>query len=207
MEAAHDSYINTTTSLKNYAHVYAAIHKSGVPDIDNPMTSDMVATVLTQHHFSRGLKLYGEEGVAAVLKELQQLHDGMVIKPQHMEKLTEDDKQNALQYLMFLKKKRNGKIKGRGCADGRKQQVYVNKEDASAPTVATESLLLTCLIDAIEQRHIATVDIPGAFIHADMEGPDTFMKLEGKTVHLLTRLDPSKYKKMLKRKTASRLYS
>ena len=51
---------------------------------------------------------------------------------------------------MFLKQKRDGKIKGCGCADGQKQRLYVSKEEASAPTVATESLLLSCLIDAFK---------------------------------------------------------
>ena len=49
---------------------------------------------------------------------------------------------------MFLKRKRNGTIKERGCADGRKQRAYTSKEDASALTVAIELVLLTCVIDA-----------------------------------------------------------
>ena len=53
---------------------------------------------------------------------------------------------------MFLKEKRDGTIKGRGCADGRKQREYTNKEDASSPTVAIESVFLTSVIDAHEAR-------------------------------------------------------
>ena len=45
---------------------------------------------------------------------------------------------------------------------------------------------------------MATVDIPGAFMQSDMEGPDTFMKLEGKTVQILSQLDPSKYTQFVK---------
>ena len=44
---------------------------------------------------------------------------------------------------MFLKQKRCGKIKGRGCADRRKQRKYLTKEDKSAPTVSTEDIFLT----------------------------------------------------------------
>jgi hypothetical protein len=65
---------------------------------------------------------------------------------------------------MFLKKKRNGIIKGRGCADGRKQREYTSKEDASAPTVTIESVMLSCIIEAEEGRDVATVDIPSAFM-------------------------------------------
>ena len=40
--------------------------------------------------------------------------------PKNASELSGSDKENkgALQYLMFLKQKRNGTIKGRGCADG-----------------------------------------------------------------------------------------
>ena len=70
-----------------------------------------------------------------------------------------------------MKQKRCGKIKGRGCAEGRKQVEYLIKYDTSAPTVATEALFLMCLIKATEHRKVATVDIPGAFMQADKESP------------------------------------
>ena len=130
-----------------------------------------------------------------MLSELKQLHERMVMEPQDPNKLTRAEKKAALQYLMFLKKKRCGKIKGRGCADGRKQRSYLNKDDVSAPMVATESLLLTCLIDASEGRDVATVDIPGAFMQSDMEGDDTYMKLEGKMIDILAKLDKNLYTK------------
>ena len=66
---------------------------------------------------------------------MQQLHDREVMKPKHAHELTPEQKRASLQYLMFLKKKRDGTIKGRGCADGRKQHETTNKDDASAPTV------------------------------------------------------------------------
>jgi hypothetical protein len=49
---------------------------------------------------------------------------------------------------MFLKEKRDKKVIGRIMAGGNKQQDYISKEDASLPTVATESVLLSCIIDA-----------------------------------------------------------
>ena len=84
--------------------------------------------------------------------------------------------------------------KGRGCADGRKQRAYTNKEEASSPTVAIESVLLSCVIDAMEGRDVATIDIPGAFMQADMEDV-VHMKLEGKMAELLVRIDPKLYRK------------
>jgi hypothetical protein len=38
---------------------------------------------------------------------------------------------------MFLKEKRCGTIKGRGCADGRPQRDYMTKDKTASPTVAS----------------------------------------------------------------------
>ena len=57
----------------------------------------------------------------------------------------------------------------------------------------TESLFITCLIDAMEHQKLATVDIPGAFMQEDMEGETVHMKLEGKMTELLTNIDPKLY--------------
>jgi hypothetical protein len=70
---------------------------------------------------------------------------------------------------MFLKQKRDGKIKGRTVAGGNKQRDYISKEDASLPTFATESVLLSCTIDAEEERDVAVVDIPSAFVQTRVE--------------------------------------
>ena len=77
-----------------------------------------------------------------MLKELKQLHDHLVIEPVNADKMTLKEKQGALAYLMFLKEKRTGEIKGRGCADGRKQRATLTKEETSSPTVAIESILM-----------------------------------------------------------------
>jgi hypothetical protein len=65
---------------------------------------------------------------------------------------------------MFLKQKWDGKMKGRTVAGVNKQWDYISKEDASLPTVATESVLLSCIVDAKEEWGVAVVDIPNAFV-------------------------------------------
>ena len=76
------------------------------------------------------------------------MHDREVMKPKHAHELTPEQKRASLQYLMFLKKKRDVTIKGRGCTDGRKQRETTNKDEASAATVAIESVMISCTIDA-----------------------------------------------------------
>ena len=73
---------------------------------------------------------------------------------------------NALTYLMFLKRKRTGKVKARGCVDGRSQREYIGKEESSSSTVLIYALMAVCAINSIENRHVVTCDIPGAFLQA-----------------------------------------
>jgi hypothetical protein len=80
------------------------------------------SVMMTQHSLKKGLQLYGEEAVQAVLKELKQVHDRKVMTPKKLKSLTPSERRAALQYLMFVKKKRCGTIKGRGCADGRNRE-------------------------------------------------------------------------------------
>ncbi len=135
---------------------------------------------MSQMSMKKGIKEFGDDGVDAVMRELRQLHDWDVIEPHPAHSLTIEDKKGALPYLMFLKKKRNGTIKGRGCADGRKQRLYTSKEDTSSPTVSIESVFLTSVIEAHEHRDIGTVDLPGgAFMQADMYDVVYMMRLEG----------------------------
>jgi hypothetical protein len=97
---------------------------------------------------------------------------------------------------MFLKEKRSGRIKGRGCADGRKQRLHKTKEETSAPTVATELLFLSCAIDAKERRTIVTSDIPGAFMQTDVDEV-MHVRLEGPLASLLAKVNPNLYEKHL----------
>ena len=71
---------------------------------------------------------------------------------------------------MFLKLK-SGEvtIKGRGCAGGRKQRDWLSKEDMSSPTVSIEGLVISCMIDTMEGREVATADIPGSFLQTDYD--------------------------------------
>ena len=104
--------------------------------------------------------------------------------------LTTKQKKATLKYLMFVKQRHCGKIKGRGCADGRKQRLYKSKEDTTSPTITTEALFLTCLTDAIEKRYVVTCDVPGAFMHSDIDEL-VHLKLEGDIAELLVRVDPT----------------
>lgn len=119
-----------------------------------------------------------------------------VVEPKKSHMLTREEKSKALNYLMFLKRKRCGRIKGRGCADGRKLRLYRTKEETSAPTVAIESLFLSCTIDARERRTVVTTDIPGTFMQTDVDEV-IHVRLEGPLASILAKVDPDLYEQYL----------
>jgi hypothetical protein len=123
---------------------------------------------------------------------MQQLHDREVMAAKDPKDLTPEQRQEALAYLMFLKRKRCGTIKGRGCADGRKQRAYTAKEEATSPTIATEAVFLTAVIAALEGRDVAIVDVPGAFMQTDLDEL-VHVRFTGTMVDLLLEIDHEMY--------------
>ena len=77
--------------------------------------------------------------------------------------LSVEDNAEALNAVNLTKQKRDETIKGRTCSDGSKQKGYLGKDESVASlTVYLESLFTTLVIDAYEERDIATFKIPGA---------------------------------------------
>ena len=102
--------------------------------------------------------------------------------------LTNVEKLGALNLLTMLKKKRCGTLKARACADGRKQRKYITKEEAASPTIQTTSLMLSLLIDAEEKRDVATADVVGAYLMADMEDK-VIVKMTGDAVDIMCKVN------------------
>jgi Reverse transcriptase (RNA-dependent DNA polymerase) len=106
------------------------------------------------------------------------------------------EKQQAMESLIFLTEKRDGRVKARACANGSTQREYINKEDTTSPTALTESILITATIDAREKRDIMTTDIPNAFIQTNMDinsKEKVIMKIRGSLVDILVSMDPTTY--------------
>ena len=151
--------------------------------------------VTDQMGWRQGLKIFGERGEKAIGKELQQIHDMEGFQPKHWHELTKEQRAKALKYLMYLKEKRDGSTKGRGCADGRPQRLYTSKIETSSPTASLAGIMLTCMIDAYERRDVATVDIPGAFLQTKLpeEDEDVHVVLDGRMAELLAKVSPETY--------------
>ena len=63
-----------------------------------------------------------------------------------------DIRKQDLGYVMFLKRKRSGKMKRRGCTDGQPQREYITKEESSSRTVSLYPLMGSCVMYAMEER-------------------------------------------------------
>ena len=169
-------------------------------------TTNKVAAEFTflteQMNWKKGLKLFGEQGESAIIKELKQIHDMEGFEPKHWHELTKEERAWALKYLMYLKEKRDGRIKGRGCPDGRTQKMWMSKDETSSPTASLAGLIMTCVIDAFERRDVATVDIPGAFLQAKQpkEDKDVHVILDGRMAKLLAKISPETYQKYVHHK-------
>jgi uncharacterized protein YeaC (DUF1315 family) len=174
--------------IQKYDHLYDSDHYL-LATFDEPMGE---LFMMEQMSLEKGLKYFGKSGADAVVAEMRQLDYRNVIKPMDGKNLTSEQNRRALQYLMYLKQKRCRRIKARGCADRRKQCLYKTKDKTSSPTVSTEAVFLTSVIEAQERRKVMTIDIPGAFMQVEINEL-LHVRLEGPMAKLLTRVDPNKY--------------
>jgi Reverse transcriptase (RNA-dependent DNA polymerase) len=162
----------------------------------NNMINNKNHSFLETYSLKKGLKHFGAKGYDAAFGEIKQLHDRVAFKPIHIKDLTQQEKKRAMESLIFLVEKRDGRVKARACANGSTQRDYINKEDAASPTAAVESILLTATIDAKENRDIMSVDIPNAFIQTNIESKDNekmTMKIRGPLVDMLLELEHELY--------------
>ena len=114
-------------------------------------------------------------------------------------------KKDSLNAIDLIKEKRSGKIKGRTVSDGRKQRKIYAPEDVSSPALSQDGFFASLSIDALENRHVATSDIAGAFLKADQ---DDFVRvrLSGPAVDAMLKINEEKYELKLSSKIFLSVY-
>ena len=65
-----------------------------------------------------------------------------------------------------------------------------------SPTVSTEAVLISAVIDAYEEWDMSEVNIPGASLSADMDD-DVLMIFRGTMAELMVSADPTLYRKYI----------
>jgi hypothetical protein len=148
------------------------------------------ATTCTQMSEHAGLQKHGKAAEAALMAEFAQLEDLDMYKALDPSKLTRTQKKAAsLWAINLIKEKRNGKIKGCTCADGCLQRNLYSKLQTATPTVSTDALMLSIIIEAFEARDMATADVAGAYLKVYMDD-FVIMRFVGASVKLLCELNP-----------------
>jgi hypothetical protein len=106
-------------------------------------------------------------------------------------------KKQILESHIFVEQKRDGLIKTRKVISGNKQCDFITKEDMSSPTVTAKAVMLTCVIDAQENRDITVVDIPNAFVQTVVDEEDAdyhvIVCIRGPLVDILVSIAPDVY--------------
>jgi hypothetical protein len=149
--------------------------------------------VLNQMTAKAGIKKHGKAAEAALMKEFAQLEALDVYESVDPKSLTKEQRHNALRAINLIKEKRDGVLKGRTVADGRAQRSIYPKSQTASPTVGTDALLLSIMIDAYENRDVATADVVGAYLKAFMDD-FVLMKFTGDSVDILCEMNPEHVK-------------
>jgi hypothetical protein len=150
---------------------------------------------MTQMSAKQGIRKHGKPAIEALYQEFLQLHNRTVFQGQHAHQLTKQQKLGALRAISVIKEKRSGTLKGRTVADGSVQRDLYDKQDTTSPTVTTDALMMSLLIDAHEGRDVATADVVGAYLNAFMED-FTLLRVEGESVDILCDIS-STYKEFV----------
>ena len=155
----------------------------------------VVKFLFNQLTIKQATKLWGKDTTIAAEKEMKQLHWCKSFQPICWINLTPEQRSAVLELHIFVQKKRTGEVKARMVAGGNWQRGYIDKEDASSPTLATESILLSCIIDAREGWDVAVIDIPNAFVRTviKIEKDKLIVRIRGEIVHILCKLAPETY--------------
>jgi hypothetical protein len=143
------------------------------------------------------IKKWGAEAEYVITKEMKQLHWRDLFKPKHWHGLTKKQKEQVLESHILVKQNRDGKIKAQKVIGGNKQCNYITKEDVSSLSVSVEAVMLTCIIDAVEDRDIAVVDILNAFAQTVVSEEDAehrvIVCIRGPLVEILVSIAPDVY--------------
>ena len=133
----------------------------------------------------------------AMIKEMKQLHDRECFRPIDISELTRAERRKAQLALGYLAQKNDGRIKGRTVYNGKPTREWLSKEDSASPTASLESIFITGVIDAKEERDIMVTDVPNAFIQTTLsfeEGRERIiMKITGSLVDVLLEISPATY--------------
>mmetsp|Transcript_13911 Transcript_13911/g.26194 ORF Transcript_13911/g.26194 Transcript_13911/m.26194 type:complete len:735 (+) Transcript_13911:3-2207(+) len=154
----------------------------------------LTGVLLTQMSGAAGLKKHGKDGEKQLVREFTQFKNMEVMEAVDPDKLTPEQKQEALGMVSVMQEKRDHtpedpNLRYRACANGSKQRGCYAKEETTSPALSPDSNMLTMMNDAMEGRDVAIADVVAAYLNALM---DEFvaMKITGREAELVCELNP-----------------
>ncbi len=149
---------------------------------------------------SKALNKFKRKALVEMYREIRQIDAKKVWHPRAIESLTRKQLKKVIRSSLFTKEKFTStgafeKRKARLVAGGHMQDKSIY-DDVSSPTVSTAATFLVAAIAAQEHRHVATLDIGGAYLNASMKENEVLMRLDPKLAMILTKIRPD-YKPFL----------
>jgi hypothetical protein len=150
--------------------------------------------VMTQLSLKAAPKQWVKDTKVAAEAEAKQLHGWNSLKPVHWKEVNKEKQKQSLSCTYLLR--RSAQAKSRPA----RLQWATSRETSSvrrmqAPTVATESVLLTSLVNAQENHDVAIADIPNTFIQTVVKDnkDKVVMRIRGHMVDVLVKVAPKVY--------------
>lgn len=146
-------------------------------------------------YYPKGLKYLVQRAEGQLSKKLPNCGKQIPFPLVSIKDKTRQERGKVQKPLIFQSEKKDGSIKGRLVYNRKSTREWMTQEDVAIPTAATESVLLTAAIDAMEQRNVIISDIPNTFIQAEMPSIENgqrkvIMKITGPLVELLIGINP-----------------
>ena len=197
-----------TKNLNSKVHGYKQANRRGFSflNVTDPTKIDRVkmakhvaGIVMTQlnpedplkktYYWKKGIKVMGDDAIKAIVKEGKHLDNKGIFAPLKASKLSREHKNRALESITMVTNKHCGKVEGRTCADGRKQQEYMTKAEASSLTVSLEGLMTIILTATHKDRQVLVSDIAGAYLNTEMDD-FVVMKFKDEMVDYMVAANP-----------------
>ncbi len=134
-------------SGKTYSFATMVLGTKMLDNVAYGYNQSVAFSLMQQLSIKSALREWGDNARAAGEKEVNQLHWRDAFVPRQMLELTVEHQTKMLQSHMFIGQKRTGETKARMVAGGNTQRGHVTKEESSSPTVSTEVVLLTSIVD------------------------------------------------------------
>lgn len=184
------SVVHLNPTLKGQRHEDITLSQHTHPDAHfHEIGYDLVHKCMDKLSMREVFLEYGVKASKSIDKELNQIHLRKTFSPIDPKFLSQEKMKKVLESHLLIELKRDGNIKNLLVDGGNKQRDFLHKYDVGSPTISTERIFLTELINAQELRDVETCDLPNAFVKTEIQ-VTVHMRLRGELVNKLMAIDP-----------------